>query len=85
MAYQPTPRPGVYTSPYYAAITPSDTVNFPDGICVAIYVGGAGIVQVVRYDDVVVPFTAVAGGLLQVMAKRVNTSSTTATLMVAQY
>lgn len=70
---------------HYAAITKSDTVNFPDGPCDAIQVGGAGIVQVVRWDDVVVPFTCAAGAVLNVRAKRVNETSTTATLMVAMY
>lgn len=79
-------------------IVPSDTINF-DGTtasaltaagpwghgCNAIYVGGAGIVQVVQKDGTVVPFTAVAGSTLWVNAIRVNSTNTTATLMVAQF
>ena len=64
------------------AITKSDTVNF-DRPTNAIYVGGAGIVQAVMQDDSVVAFTCVAGQVLPVKAKRVNSTSTTASLMVA--
>jgi hypothetical protein len=70
---------------YYATITKSDTVNFPDGVCDAIYVGTAGVVVVVREDGILVPFTAIAGGILPVKAKRVNDASTVPTLMVALY
>lgn len=71
-------------------ITKSNTQNFgkqgtADECCSAIYVGGAGIVAVVFQDDTVVNFTAVAGGYLYVKAKRVNSTNTTATLMVALY
>jgi len=72
------------------AITTSDTVNFLDAggqrlLCDAIYVGGAGIVVVVFQDDATAQFTCVAGQILPVKAKRVNSTSTTATLMVALY
>jgi hypothetical protein len=69
----------------YFVITKSDTVDFPQGMCDALYVGGAGIVQVVAQDGTVVPFTAVAGEILPVQAKRVNSTDTTATLMNALY
>lgn len=66
-------------------ITKSDTVDFPGGVCDAIYVGGAGIVVAVMQDDSAVSFTAVAGGILPIRAKRVNSTTTAATLMVALY
>ena len=69
----------------YASITKSDTVDFPDGVCDAIYVGTAGVVVVVREDGTAVPFTAVAGGILPVKARRVNNTDTVPTLMVALY
>lgn len=77
----------------YVAITKSDTVNF-DGstgsgqsvpVCDAIYVGGAGIVVAVSQSGDAVNFTAVAGELLPLRAIRVNSATTTATLMVALY
>ena len=72
-----------------AAITKSDTVNFTDvagrSCCDAIYVGGAGVVVVVFEDDSLGTFTCVAAQTLPVRAKRVNSTNTTATLMVALY
>jgi len=72
------------------AITKSDTTNFVDGggqrlLCDAIYVGGAGVVVVVFEDGETASFTCVAGQILPVKAKRVNSTDTTATLMVALY
>lgn len=80
-----------------AAITKSDTVNFdgtttaagvqPTGgnCCDAIYVGGAGVVVVVFENGATASFTCVAGQLLPVRAIRVNSTNTTATLMLALY
>lgn len=76
------------TAPRYNvwdAITKSDTVNFTRGLCDAIYVGGAGIVVAVQEDGTAVNFTAVAGEILPIAAKRVNSTTTTATLMVALF
>lgn len=77
-------------------ITKSDTVNFdgttfaanasPKAIpCDAIYVGGAGIVIAVAEDGTTGAFTAVAGEILPIRAIRVNSTTTTATLMNALY
>jgi hypothetical protein len=73
-----------------SAITPSDTVNInlntnlPDSTD-AIWVGGAGIVVAVLTNDRTANFTCTAGTLLPIKAKRVNATTTTATLMVALY
>ena len=83
---------GTYSSAF--AITKSDTINFDASVstsgayvrpCDAIYVGGAGIVVAVLQDGSTVNFTAVAGGILPIRAIRVNSTTTTATLMVALY
>jgi len=78
------------------AITKSDSVNY-DGTTYsasasgkaipadAIYVGGAGIVVAVFEDGSTCNFTAVAGELLPLKTIRVNSTTTTATLMVALY
>lgn len=78
------------------AITKSDTVNF-DGTTYSataaakavpaqkVYVGGAGIVAVVFANGTAVNFTAVAGQVLDLECIRVNSTTTTATLMVALY
>ena len=73
------------------AVTKSDTVNLPYSLSTgyrltdALYVGGAGIVVAVMQDDTAVQFTCVAGQVLPVAMKRVNSTTTTATLMVALY
>ena len=67
----------------YSAVTPSDSVDF-DTICRAIYVGGAGNVVAVRHDGTAVTFTAVpAGTVLPIAVRRINSTSTTATAIVA--
>jgi hypothetical protein len=77
-------------------ITKSDTVNY-DGTTFsgtaatkaipadAIYVGGAGIVVAVFPDGSTAQFTAVAGSILPIQTIRVNSTTTTATLMNALY
>ena len=72
------------------AITPSDTTDFvpqgtSDNLTSAIYIGGAGVVVVVFQDGSTASFTCIAGQILPVKAKRVNSTSTTATLLVALY
>lgn len=68
-------------------ITKHDTANIEKftqhGPTDAVYVGGAGVVAAVLPDDSVVNFTCVAGQVLPVTVKRVNSTNTTATLMVA--
>ena len=78
------------------AITKSDTVNF-DGSSYAanaatkalpadaIFVGGAGVVVAVFENGTTAPFTVLAGTMLPLKCIRVNSTSTTATLMNAMY
>ena len=71
-------------------ITPSDTVNITafgqfSSLTDAIYVGGAGVVAAVFEDGSVVNFTAVAGEILPLHVKRINSTGTTATLLNALY
>lgn len=73
----------------FAAITPSDTVDitlrqgtFPRGI----YVGVGGDIVVVTQGDNAITFKNVpTGAVLPVRTKRVNSTSTTATNLVALY
>lgn len=68
----------------FAAITKSDSTVLT-GVR-AIYVGGAGDVSVDDQNDVEVVFKAVpVGTTLWISPKRVNSTNTTATLMVALY
>ena len=78
------------------AITPSNTVNF-DGTtwsaaatqapiaAQGLYVGGAGVVVAVWPDGSTSSLTATAGSVLPLRLIRVNSTSTTATLLVALY
>lgn len=78
------------------AITKSDTVNYDGSTYAAnaatkaipadaIYVGGAGIVVAVLENGDTANFTAVAGEILPIKSIRVNSTTTTATLMAALY
>lgn len=67
------------------AITPSDSANIEQGSTDAIYVGGAGVVVAVFDDGKTANFTATAGATLPIRVKRINSTTTTATLMVALY
>jgi hypothetical protein len=66
-------------------ITKSDTVDFTR-VSRGVYVGGAGDVAAVMSDGTVLTFSAVpAGTLLPIRCKRINSTNTTATLMLALY
>lgn len=71
----------------FEAVVPSDTVNFPRGAPRAIYVGGIGnVVAISQTDDEAVTFIGVpAGTILPIQPTRINSTSTTATSMVALY
>lgn len=73
-------------SRFYATVTPSDTVNFANGPCRAIYVGGGGDVAAVRPDGVAVVFSNLAPGYpFPIVAIRINATGTTATLIDALF
>ncbi len=78
-------RPGVSL----AAVTKSNTVDIPrvgSEYPRALWVGGAGDVDVVTPDGLNAVLSAVpAGTLLPIRCKRVNSTATTATLIVAIY
>lgn len=64
------------------AVTPSDTVNIVGGFK-SLYIGGAGNVTLVTYNDEVVTFVGLlAGSILPVVGYRVNATATTATNLV---
>lgn len=68
----------------WAAVTPSDTVNFTSP-CNALYVssisGGATLTPVDDSGTAGVTFTVVAGQLLPISCLRVNSTGTTATVI----
>lgn len=68
----------------HALITPSDTANI--GPTVAIYVGGTGHISLTDVKGNTVLYSAVpVGTRIPGAFMRVNSTSTTATLIVAQY
>jgi hypothetical protein len=85
------PTPASYNK--WVAITKSDTINIgeitaDDGnalLPMAVYVGGAGNVVAVASNGATATFTAVAGSTLLIRPKRINSTSTTASAMVALY
>ena len=66
---------------YAEALTKHDSTNAASPFK-AVWVGGAGIVALVTLTGEVVNFTCVAGSVLPVAGVRVNSTDTTATLMV---
>lgn len=90
--------PQTQTHPYNRSvpITKSDTVNYDGSTFAAnaatkaipaeaIFVGGAGIVVAVYENGQTDQFTCVAGEILPLKTIRVNSTTTTATLMAALY
>lgn len=74
------------TAGSFVAVTPSDSAANNISTFRALYVGTGGNVVVVGADNVAVTFTAVPGGsILPVQGKRVNSTSTTASNIVALY
>jgi hypothetical protein len=67
-----------------AAITASNTTNLAR-LTDAINVGAAGTLAAVLQNDQVVTLTVTAGALLPLRVKRVNSTGTTATGLVALY
>lgn len=86
MTFRDGPQPkNAASAEHYEAITPSDSVDLPH-LTRGIYVGGDGDVVAVRADGVAVTLTgALAGTVLPVVARRVNSTNTTATSLVALY
>lgn len=67
-----------------AAITPSDTVGYPEAA--GIYIGGTGNVVLLDAIGTVLTFNGVpAGTILPIKNARVNATSTTATGLIALY
>ncbi len=82
---------GTYTADQAApgrswrAVTPSNSTNLPGG-CRALWVGTAGDLSLVGDDDTAIVFTTPSNGyLLPLGPKRVNSTGTTASGIVAIY
>jgi hypothetical protein len=79
------PAPGM-DGPYtrHFAVTPSNSSDFA-AVTRGLFIGGAGVVVAVTDDDVAVNYTVPAGFILPGRFRRVNSTNTTATLMVGLY
>jgi len=74
-----------YGHDHAAVVTPSDTANLPKSARV-LWVGGAGNVKVDTVSGDTVTINSVAAGtLLPIQVRRVYSTGTSATLMVALY
>lgn len=68
------------------AVTPNDSADLTNGECRALYVGMGGNVSLDVGNSTAVVFSNVpSGGILPIRAKRVRSTSTTATNIVALY
>lgn len=79
-----TPREGEFTSPNWAAITPSDTAKL-EPIPRGVFVGSSGDVVAVGQDGVSATFAANAGDVLPIQPTKIMATSTTATGLIALY
>ena len=68
----------------WAAVTPHDSTNLTE-LPKALFIGGAGNLVAVGEDDATATFAVTAGQILPIRCKRVNSTSTTATGIVALY
>lgn len=66
-------------------VAPSDTVNFADGTCRALYVGTTGNITAVMANGTVQLFSNVPVGILPIQVSRINNTATTASNIVALY
>jgi hypothetical protein len=69
----------------YRAVTPSDSADIGE-LTKAVWVGGAGNLVAVAQDGTTCTFTGVpAGSWLPLTVKRINSTNTTATSIVALF
>lgn len=73
-----------YGTKDFRAVTPSDSAGWAgtidDPLPRAIRADTSGVVKAVRADDTVVTFNVVAGEVLDISPKRINSTGTTATV-----
>lgn len=68
----------------WVPVTASDSVDLPR-LTDAVYAGSNGVIAAVEQDGSVVNFHCVTGVVIPIAAKRINSTSTTATNIVALY
>ena len=65
------------------AVTPSDSTDYTQGYARALHVGTGGTVVLVLVDGSTVSIVAATGSRIDIWHKRVNSTSTTASNLVA--
>jgi hypothetical protein len=68
--------------PHAAAVTPSDSVDLP-AVTTGLYVGTSGNIQVTMMDGVILTFANVPVGWHPIRVKRVWSTNTTASNIIA--
>lgn len=69
-----------------AAVTPNNDNDLPNGICRALYIGGGGTVVLDTANSTSLTFAGLqAGTILPLNVRRVRSTSTTATSIIALY
>ena len=69
-----------------AAVTPNNDSDLPNGICRALYIGGGGNVVLDTANNTSLTFAGLqAGTILPLNVRRVRSTSTTATSIIALY
>ena len=69
-----------------AAVTPNNDADLPNGICRALYIGGGGTVVLDTANNTSLTFAGLqAGTILPLNVRRVRSTSTTATSIIALY
>jgi len=68
-----------------AAVTPADDADLPGGPCRSLYVGGAGTLRIIAIDGREATLQSGPCQYHPIQARRVMTSGTTATGVVALY
>lgn len=67
-----------------AAVTPNDATDLSE-VTLALYIGTAGTLKVTMFDGSVVSYAAIAAGRHPMRVKRVWSTGTSATGIVAEY
>lgn len=84
MAMEGPPRTPDSTAEYYAAVTPHDSTDFARPARY-LYVGVTGNVAAVRLDGTAVTFANLPVGWHPICCRRVNSTGTTASSIVALF
>lgn len=76
----------VSPSAVWRDVAPNDNADLTDGRCRAVYIGGAGNLKALdNHGNAITFYSVAAGSILPIRVKRVYSTGTTATHLVALY